>query len=206
MESFYGIFPVSRMAKLLGITRAAFYKRLNRNLEVKQQQMDELVSQIKYIWEDNEMVYGLPRIQDALQKLGVSAGQKRIRKAMNLANITGKVSKKWRIATTDSDHGLTRSRDLIKRNFSPGKLNEIWCSDVTFIRTINSWIYLAVILDMCSKKVVAWMLSAKNDTKLIMDTLDLAIRARDVRPDELIFTRIKEATIAHIKSGITFQT
>lgn len=175
------------MAKLLGISRSAFYKYLKRKETGLGSEFENLLDVVKNIWEKSRKNYGLPRIKKEIRKQGIIAGQKIIRKAMKMQEIQGKTSKKYKIVTTDSNHKFGYAPNLLDRKFSVNELNKVWTSDVTFIRTSRGWIYLAVILDLCSRRIISWKLSGANDFKLILSALEDAFNTRQVRINDLIF-------------------
>jgi transposase InsO family protein len=98
---------------------------------------------------------------------------------MNILNIKGKQNKKFRVSTTDSNHENRIARDLVQREFTVNGPNEVWVSDVTFFKSYNSWLYLCVIIDLYSRKIVGWSISKSNDSALVCDTLRKAISNRN---------------------------
>jgi transposase InsO family protein len=98
---------------------------------------------------------------------------------MNFLKIQGKQVKKFKIFTTNSNHNEKVAPDLLKRNFKSDGINKVWVSDVTCLKQLNGWIYLCVIIDLYSRKVVGWKVSEKNDESLILSTIEQALEARN---------------------------
>ena len=125
-------------------------------------------------------IYGSPRVHADLVAQGVRVSRKRVVRVMRELGLRGR-SRRSYVRTTDSDHGLPTAENLLNRDFTASKPNERWVGDVTYLRTPGGWLYLAVILDLYSRMVVGWALSAANDRALAIDALNQALHRR--RPD-----------------------
>ncbi|MCP5501124.1 MAG: IS3 family transposase [Leptospiraceae bacterium] len=178
MEASNETFPIMSMARILDVSKSGYYKYRNRCKDELSKYCPEIIEHLKNTWKKSKKTYGLIRLLDAVKKVDKSYGARRVRRMMELLAIKGKQEKKFKISTTDSKHNERIARDLVKRNFSPKEKNKIWVSDVTYIKQKESWLYLCVIIDLYSRKVVGWSLSEKNDSELITTTLDKAIRSR----------------------------
>lgn len=172
-------FKVASMAKYLNVSRSNFYDYVKRSKKPFGNLDLALVDFVYSTWKKSRKSYGLLRILDRVKKESLPWGARRVRKTMNLLNIKGKQDKKFKVQTTDSKHSERIAPDLVKRNFSPTAKNQVWVSDVTFIACSTGWLYLCVILDLYSRKVVGWTLSNKNDSDLIVTTLHKAIINRN---------------------------
>lgn len=167
------------MATYLDVSRSGFYdyvKRLKNPIGT----LDiALIDFVKETWKSSKKNYGLIRILNKVKESSYECGARKVRKAMNLLGIQGKQDKKYRISTTDSKHSKRIAPDLVQRKFKVETRDEVWVSDVTFIKCFTGWLYLCVILDLYSRKVVSWKISMKNDSELIVDALNLAIISRN---------------------------
>lgn len=172
-------FPIERMAELLEVSRSGYYKHQKSKPEESDSLDSELLLLIKDIWNQNKKVYGVKRILKEVKKIYPSCGKRKVKKIMKILGIKGKQEKKFRIATTDSNHDESIAPDLLKREFRQEEKDRVWVSDVTYIECLLGWKYLCVIIDLYSRKVVGWTLSDSNDSKLITDTITKAIYNRN---------------------------
>lgn len=166
------------MAKYLDVSRSGFYDYVKRsknpigNLDIA------LIDFVKETWISSKKSYGLIRILNEVKGKSLRYGARKVIKAMNLLQIRGKQDKKYRVSTTDSKHSKRIAPDLVQRKFKVERKDEVWVSDVTFIRCFSGWLYLCVIIDLYSRKVVSWKLSTRNDSELIIGAISLAIDSR----------------------------
>lgn len=137
------------------------------------------MDEVYRIWKSNKCVYGLRRILKVYREIDPTIGARKLRNIMNILKIQGKQDKKFRISTTDSNHENRIARDLVQREFTLSSANKVWVSDVTYFKSLNGWIYLCVILDLYSRKIVGWSISKSNDSGLVCDTLRKAILNRN---------------------------
>ncbi|WP_122952332.1 IS3 family transposase [Leptospira noguchii] len=186
METHRFEFPIRSMANVLGVSRSGYYQFLKRSKNELEKYNPELVEFIRETWLTNRKNYGLVRLLREVKKVYSIYGARTVRKVMKLCEIRGKQEKRFRIATTNSNHGNQVAPDLVRRNFKANKKNRIWVSDITFLRSSLGWIYLCVILDLYSRKVVGWSISNANDSKLVCNALSKAIELRNP-PKGLIF-------------------
>lgn len=179
MATYRKEFKVTSMAKYLDVSRSGFYDYVKRlkNPIIKIDSI--LIDFVKETWQCIKKNYGLMRILNEVRSHSLGYGARKVKKAMNLMNIKGKQDKKFRISTTDSKHSKRIAPDLVQRKFKVETRDEVWVSDVTFIKCFTGWLYLCVILDLYSRKVVSWKISLKNDSELIVDALNLAIISRN---------------------------
>ena len=172
-------FKITSMATYLEVSRSGFYDYVKRIKKPYGNLDGTLVRLVQVTWELSRGSYGLLRILNEVRKESHNWGARKVRKAMNLLAIHGKRDKKYRISTTDSKHSKRIAPDLVQRKFKVEAKNQVWVSDVTFIKSCFGWMYLCVILDLYSRKVVGWSVSIRNDSELITRTLALAIVARN---------------------------
>lgn len=167
------------MATFLEVSRSGFYDYVKRSKNPIGKLDLAFINFVKETWKSSKQSYGLIRILNEVRSHSLGYGARKVKKAMNLLNIKGKQDKKFRISTTDSKHSKRIAPDLVQRKFQVEKKDEVWVSDITFIRCFAGWLYLCVILDLYSRKVVSWKISTRNDSELIVDALNQAINSRN---------------------------
>ena len=136
---------------------------------------------IKVLYAESRGIYGSPRITVELQRKGYKVGKNRVARIMREAEIIGKTPKPFK-KTTDSDHDKPIPENLLDRKFEVERPNKAWVTDITYIPTSNGWLYLAVILDLFSRKVVGWETASHMNTSLCLDALDKAVALRNPEP------------------------
>ena len=142
-----------------------------------------LTQEIKKIHKRSKGTYGAPRIHAELAEKGLHVGRKRVARLMRAANVRG-VSRRKAPRTTQRRLGARPAPDLVKRNFTASRPNELWVADITYIRTWAGFLYLAVVVDVWSRRVVGWAMATHLRTELVMDALHMAILQR--HPQDVI--------------------
>ena len=170
-------FPVSLMCRCLRVSKAGFYAWQHRPLSARAKTNERLLVRIRGAHKHSRKTYGSPRIHATLKAESVDAGRHRIARLMRAHGIRAKTRRKFK-ATTQSDHDRPVAENLLSRDFSVNRPDVAWVGDITFIWTKEGWLYLAVLLDLFSRKVVGWALSERIDRRLVVQALDRAIRAR----------------------------
>lgn len=132
---------------------------------------------VRTTYYESERTYGSPRIYKAIKAAKVPCSRAHVARIMQAERIWAVHKRKFRI-TTDSEHGLPVAENLLARDFTATRRNEKWVSDITYIRTKEGWLYLAVIIDLFSRKVVGWSMRSDMKTGLLLDALSMAIRTR----------------------------
>ena len=167
------------LCAVLGVAKSAFYAWQRQNLSARAQADGQLTDEIKDIYDDSRCTYGAPRVHAELRKRGKRVGRKRVARLMRTAGLVGRCPRRFR-RTTIPDPS-THVQDLVQRQFDPTEPNQLWLSDITYIRTWEGWLYLAVILDAFSRKVVGWALADHLRTELATAALQLALPVDDRR-------------------------
>lgn len=168
---------MSLLCKVMQVSRGGFYSWKTREKTPRQQERERLLPRVKAIHRQTRESYGARRISEELEAQGESCGRTKAATLMKLAGVEAKQKKKFK-ATTDSKHDLPVSPNLLKRNFYVSEPDRVYCSDITYIWTAEGWLYLAVILDLFSRRVVGWSLSDRIKKKLVIDALRMAIWRR----------------------------
>lgn len=178
MKDHNNIFPVKKMAFILKVSRSCYYAWLNSGPSVHDLRDAELLIEIKRIFENKRQQYGSPRIHNELANTDYSCSRKRIARLMQENGLVARKKRKFKV-TTDSSHNYPISPNLLDRNFTVKSVNEYWVSDITYINTMGRWLYLCVILDLCSRKVVGWSMASHMRADLAIDALDMAVTHRN---------------------------
>ncbi len=181
-------FSLKAMAKALKVTRSGYYQwKKARNTaskrSISQKARDKA---IKDLFVEHKARAGARRIQKDLEEAGMPCCLKTITTSMKRQGLVPKASRKFKVTTTDSKHNLPIAPNLLKRDFSAIKPNQKWAGDITYLRTSEGWLYLAVVIDLYSRKVIGWSMSTTMKSTLICDALTMALWRRK-RPKGVIF-------------------
>jgi putative transposase len=178
IEKYKPEFEVRRMCSVLGVTESAYYAWKKRPESGRSIKNKELLLKIKEIHEKSKKIYGSPRIAVELRKDGVKYGQKRVARLMKENGIAARMKKKFKVSHKTAQEEEVE-KNILDRNFKPEKPNKVWVSDITYIATRYGWLYLCVIIDLYSRKVVGWSMSGKMDTGLVIRALEMACLNRN---------------------------
>lgn len=170
-------FSVALMCELLRVSRSGFYAWNTRKPSNRQQANTMLDSKIKFIFEKNKQRYGSPRITRELKKQNELCSHTRVASRMKVMDIKAIAKKKFKV-TTDSAHSLPVFKNVLNRDFTTTEINQKWCGDITYIRTNEGWLYLAVIIDLYSRAVIGWSMNHRMNKALVCDALTMALFRR----------------------------
>ena len=173
------------MCNVLEVTRSGYHSYLKQRYSQRKLDNRAITELIQKIWEQSHKLYGYRRVHAELHSQGVYCNKKRVLRLMKRNNIAAKRRKKFK-RTTNSNHNNYISPNLLNQNFRVNSPNEVWVSDITYISTYEGWLYLAVVLDLYSRKVVGWSMSNRMTSQLVIDSLNNAIMDRKPA-DGLIF-------------------
>ena len=165
------------LCRAMQVNRGGFYAWRKRAKSARQQQNETLTEQIKAVHEESKETYGSPRIFVELKEAGIACSEKRIARLMRLHHISAVRPKRF-VVTTDSDHDMPLAQNLLERTFEAETPDTRWTSDITYIWTSQGWLYLAVILDLFSRRIVGWAMDQTLARSLVMSALDMAIAGR----------------------------
>jgi len=169
------------MCKVLEVSRSGFYAWRKRSESQRSQHQHQLVTRMKTIHNHRDMkCYGSPRMHRELIALGETCSENTVARLMKVNEIRSDTSKKFRV-TTDSSHRNPVAKNVLNRDFKQETLNTVWLSDITYVWTGEGWLYLACVLDACSRKIVGWSMSRRMTKELVLDALRMALCHR--RPD-----------------------
>ena len=179
------------MCRVLGVSRSGFYAA-ERRLPGKRARHNEILGAfIRAIHKTSGETYGSPRVYHDVREAGLAGGRHRIARLMREAGLRARPPRHWRPQTTDSTHGYAVAGNLLQRRFSvkeTGGANRAWCGDITYLRTDEGWLYLAVLLDLGSRMVVGWAMSESLAADLSLAALRMALARRQPKPGLLHHT------------------
>jgi len=170
-------FPITVLCRVLEVSRSAFYASLDRPPSPHTVEDRRLATLVREAFERSRRTYGSPRIHAELAAQGISVSKKRVARIMRQEGLKARVRRRFK-CTTMSDHNQPVAPNLLDRKFEAERPNQRWVGDTTEILAGNDKLFLAVVLDLFSRYVVGWALSASNDRFLTMKALDMAIRRR----------------------------
>ena len=170
------------MCRVLGVSTSGYYAWAGRQTSKRAKQDAVLLDGIRKCHAASHGTYGAPRIHADLVALGYTVNRKRVARLMREAGLKGVTRR--RFVTTTKRNGARPAPDLVDRNFTADKPNTLWVADITYLPTWAGFLYLAVVIDIYSRRVVGWSFAATLHTKVVLDALDMALQRR--RPDDVI--------------------
>jgi len=171
-------FPVSVCCSVLEVSRSGYYAQIGRPPGVRAVRRKELADKVKTIHERNRGVYGSPRVCAALRGEGEQVCENTVAKVMKEQQIQAKAKRKFVPRTTDSAHRHPVAANVLDRKFEAQRPNQKWAVDITYIPTDEGWLYLAGVIDLCSRMIVGWSMAQHMRTELVSDALSMAIARR----------------------------
>jgi putative transposase len=178
MKNHEGKYTVTKMAETLDISRSRYYAWLHSKPSLHELRDQELLISIQKFHEDSRQIYGSPRIKRDMRNAGIKCSKKRIERIMKENGINGRQKRRFKV-TTDSKHDYPISLNLLNRQFVVEKPNTYWVSDITYIRTMEGWLYLCVIIDLFSRMVVGWSMADHMRAEMVINALDMAVSHRN---------------------------
>jgi putative transposase len=171
-------FRVQRMCQVLGVGRSGYYAWRKRTPSTREQANQALVGLIQAEHTASRKTYGSPRLHVVLQRKGVVCGHNRVARLMRLYQIVALSRRRYHPRTTQRQPGVVPAPNCLAQDFSASGPNQKWVSDFTYIETAEGWLYLAVVLDLFSRKVIGWAMSPTMDTALVTSALRMALLGR----------------------------
>lgn len=168
------IFRVGRMCNILDVSRSGYYAWLKRPESLRRKENRKLTIQIKVIYGKKRKIYGSPRIHKELNEKGIKCSRNRVARIMKQEGIRAIVPRKYK-ATTDSKHSLPVAPNLLEQDFDIKEPNKVWLADITYISTVEGWLYLAAIMDLGCRRIKGWAMSDRLTKGLALDALKMAI-------------------------------
>lgn len=181
IETWRNVWPIERLCCVLGVTSRGYRAWRSRRMS-KRQRRDLVI--LAHIREQHGLAlgsYGRPRMTEELKELGLAVGHRRVGRLMKENAISIVRTRKYK-ATTDSNHRFNISQNLLDRDFSASAPNQKWAGDISYIWTREGWLYLAVVIDLYSRRVIGWAVSDRMKKDLAIRALDMAINLRQPPP------------------------
>ena len=181
------------MCRILSVSRSGYYDWTGRPASRRTQSDRHLLRHIRRVHEQSRQHYGILKCWKQLNREGIGCGRDRVARLRREQSIYSKRRRRY-VVTTRSKHRHWTAPNRLQRDFTAARANAVWVGDVTFINTRRGWLYLAVLLDLYSRKVVGWSMRDRNDGQLVKDCLDMA----------LIQRRPQSGLIHHTDQGATY--
>jgi len=176
-------FRVATMARVLGVSTSGYYAWRQRPPSARAQADADLTARVRAIHADSRGTYGAPRIHAELAEAGVAVGRKRVARVMRAAGIAG-VSRRRGPRTTRREVQARPAPDRVERHFAADAPNRLWVADITYVPTLVGFLYLAIVLDVFSRRVVGWAMATHLRTELVVEALEMAVEQR--RPEAVV--------------------
>ena len=177
-------FPVATMARVLGVSKAGYYAWLHRSPSAHAVADNALLKRIRTIHATSRQTYGAPRVHAELRAQGEQHGRKRIARLMREGGLVGASHRRGGPVTTQRDKEARPAPDLVDRDFTAMGPNQLWVADITYVPTMTGFLYLAVVLDAWSRKVVGWAMANHLRAELVLDAMEMAVGQR--RPGNVV--------------------
>ena len=170
------------MCRILKVNPSGFYRWLKTPESPRTIENKKLTELIRFYWEESGQVYGSPNIHEDLKEAGYSYGVNRVARLMRVAGIKGAYRRKRHHVPWVP--GENYQKNTLNREFSVAEPNQAWCTDITYIRTYEGWLYLAVVIDLFNRGVVGWSMKNHQKAIIVMDALFMAVKRR--RPTKTV--------------------
>lgn len=168
-------FPITLMCRVLGVSRSGFYAARQRQPSARARRDRRLLVAIRTIHRQSRRRYGSPRVHEALQGQGTRCGRKRVERLMRATGLRAKKRRRFRV-TTQSAHAYAPAPNLLARQFTVGAPGpRVWAADLTYLPTGEGWLYLAVILDVATRRIVGWAVRSSLQHDVTLAALDMAL-------------------------------
>ncbi len=176
-----GQFPVVALCRALQVSQSGYFAWIGRSPSRRSQEETYLLVQVRAVHQQSDKSYGSPRVHRDLVAQGIACSRKRVERVMRKYEVRAEPARRF-VATTDSAHALPVAPNVLGRDFAAESANARWCCDITYVWTREGWLYLSVVLDLFSRKVVGWTTSASLDRSLVVEALKGALAFRRPAP------------------------
>jgi putative transposase len=174
-------FPIARMCHVLGVSPSGYYAWRKRKPSPQRQRRDQIAQAAVEAYQQSYGVYGYRKVHDDLQEQEVECCRETVRKILHEKGLFSRTKRKF-VVTTDSQHTMPVAENLLDRQFNATGPNQKWAADITYLATDEGWLYLAVVMDLFSRRIVGWSMSDSLQSQLVLDALMMATAAR--RPSD----------------------
>jgi len=170
------------MCKVLQVSRSGFYKWLSAPPSGQKQRRAKLAERISHHYHDHDGLFGSPKITALLRKEGYCISEKTVGRSMREQGLRSRTVRKFRVRTTNSNHGLPVASNLLNQKFQASAPNQTWVTDITYVRTRAGMLYLAAIMDLFTRRIVGWALRDRMTVDLVSEALDMAYTQKRPEP------------------------
>ena len=184
MSANQALFPITTMVRVLGVSKAGFYAWTHRAPSAHATADEALLKRVRTVHASSRQTYGAPRVHAELQGHGEKHGRKRVARLMRQAGLVGASHRHGGPVTTRRDQEARPAPDLVDRKFTAAGPNHLWVADITYVPTATGFLYLAVVLDAWSRKIVGWSMANHLRAELVLAAMEMAVGQR--RPRDVI--------------------
>ena len=171
----WGVEPICRE---LQVAPSSYYAAIRRPPSARRRRDESMKGEIRRVWDEHRQVYGADKVWAQLKREEIPVARCTVERLMRQLGLRGVVRGKTRVRTTIGDEASTRPLDLVARQFRAPAPNRLWVADLTYVKTHSGWVYVAFVVDVCSRFVVGWQVSQSLRTDLALDALEMALWAR----------------------------
>jgi putative transposase len=171
------VWPIRVQCRVLRVSVSGYHQHVRRRKQIAQRRHlsdAALLVHIRAVFAAHRGAYGWPRVWRQLLSQGIRVGKSRVQRLMQSHGIRARGKRRFRINTTDSRHGLPIAPNLLDRNFTVAAPNQAWAGDVTYIPTEEGWLFLAVVMDLFSRRIVGWSMRDNMRSEIVIDALEMA--------------------------------
>jgi putative transposase len=187
-------FEVTIMARVFGVSRQGFYAWLRRPRSLRSLRNEQLTETIKKVFVQHKRRYGSPRIAVQLSKTGEQVNRKRVARLMKIEGLRARAAKRFKPQTTDSRHQNPVAPNLLEQQFSVSQPGAVVAGDITYVATLEGWLYVAAFVDLCTKSIVGWSMSDSLSSEIAEQSLSMAITRG----------KVTDASIVHSDRGVQY--
>lgn len=170
--------PVAVLCQLLGVARSGYYAWRQHKESPRQRENQMLTAAIATVFEESRRTYGSPRVHATLRRQGHGCNRKRVERLMRQNQWRARPRRGWRPKTTDSHHAGPIAPNRLQPSAVPTAINQVWVTDITYLRAAEGWLYLAAVMDLYSRRIIGWSLQETLETRLPLSALDMALATR----------------------------
>jgi transposase InsO family protein len=174
-------YPIRSLCRVLEVTRSGYYHWTQKAPGPRAQANQKLLEEVRQVFAQSRQTYGSPRVTRQLRRQHIACSENRVARLMRCHHIRAKSKRPFRPRTTDSQHLYRAAPNRLPQRGKLTRINQTWVADITYIRTAGSWIYLAAVMDLYSRKIVGWSLGYTLESSLVKEALQQALALR--RPD-----------------------
>jgi len=181
-------FSVAWLCRQLGVARSGFYawRQRQHNPGLRAQENAVITAQVQAVFERHRGFYGAPRVHQELKTTGLKVGRHRVARLMRCAALRARTRRGFRPCRNTASKAAGVAENLLQQEFSPAAPNRCWAGDITYIRTTAGWRYLAVWIDLYSRRVVGWAMASTMEATLVLEALNRALGHRQIEADQLL--------------------